>query len=93
MRYNYTHVLIKNKIKEGNMKYLLLTILALTSCQTLKVGDCVRELGSTTVETVTVIAPNGGIETSDISPYTNKPRLWVYDSVKATKLVPVQCNE
>jgi hypothetical protein len=74
------------------MKYTLILILALTSCQTFKVGDCVRELGSESVEVITVIASKGGVETSGISSYTNKPRLWVYDSVEASKLVPVQCK-
>lgn len=59
----------------------------------LKVGDCVRELGHDTIETVSAVTNKGAVETRYFSKSANIDRIGSYYSFQAEKLLKVECKK
>lgn len=76
---------------------LLIIALLLSGCHvqisqnsSIKVGDCVREMGREYLEKVTYIAPNGRVETKRT--YSDGDfTLYTYSKEEINNLIPVEC--
>ncbi len=60
---------------------------------TLKLGDCVTELGYETIEMVSIALPSGYIQTKFINQYTKEPTKEIYSPDQVKKLYKVECTK
>jgi hypothetical protein len=74
------------------MKLVILSLMLTGCASSIKVGDCVRELGHDTIETVITKSEYGAIETEYKSSYNNAIRTEVYGKQQQEKLVKVECK-